>query len=260
MFKLNILTVLFLVSALGLAQTTKAKWVDSVPVECDTYFGKDILGYDYFSKKNVFYKQKKTEKWEYQNLPLGTIHSADLINPLKILLFYKEFNSVILLDNQLSEITRINLSDFNIVAQSCSMASQNRLWIYDSLTNNLLLLDYLNKKVTPLNQPFKNTFKYYTSDYNNWLRISENNEVFSYNNYGRTEFWGIVPEFDKILITESGKIIFSLNDNLYLYKQESKEIEQLFSSEKSIENFGYKNGILSVFTGKTIENHTIKLP
>lgn len=250
----------FLFFLSGFSQSTKVVFTDSTRIEADQYYGKDVLAYHYYSKKNVLYKQKKVEKWEYKNLPLGEIHSIDFINPLKIVVFYKEFNSVVLLDNQLSEITRINLSDFNIVAQTCSVASQNRLWIYDSLTNNLLLLDYLNKKITRLNQPFKNTFKYYKSDYNNWLRISENNEVFSYNNYGRTVFLGSVPKFDKILITDSQKIVFSLNDNLYLYKGENFDSELIFSIEKNIQNFDFKNGVLTIFTGKTIENYNIKLP
>ncbi len=260
MYKRYFLIVLFFVFALCTAQTANVVFVDSVQIEADQYYGKDVLGYDYYAKNNVLYKQTKTEKWEYKNLPFGKIHSIDFINPLKIVLFYKDFNSVVLLDNQLSEITRINFSDYTIVAQTCSVASQNRLWIYDSLTNNLLLLDYLNKKATPLNQPFKNTFVYYKSDYNNWLRISENNEIISCNNYGRTTLLGSVPEFDKILITDSQKIIFSLTDNLYLYKTENSESELLFSSEKNIKNFDYKNGVLSIFTGKTIENYNIKLP
>lgn len=260
MYRRYFLIGLFFVFALGTAQTANVVFVDSVRVEADQYYGKDVLGYDYYSKNNVLYKQKKSEKWEYKNLPLGKIHTIDFINPLKIVLFYKDFNSVVLLDNQLSEITKINLNDYTIVAQTCSTASQNRLWIYDSLTNNLLLLDYLNKKTTPLNQPFKNTFKYYKSDYNNWLRISENNEIFSCNNYGRITFLGNAPEFDKILITDSQKIVFSLNDNLYLYKHENSKSELLFSTEKNNVNFDFNNGVLSIFTEKTIENYNLKLP
>lgn len=245
---------------LGFSQNAKVSFIDSVRVDADFYYGKDVLSYNYYSKNNVLYKHKKLEKWEYKNLPFGKIHSIDIINPLKVLVFYKEFNSVVLLDNQLSEITKINLNDFNIVAQTCSVASQNRLWIYDNLSNQLVLLDYLNKKTTLINQPFKSAFKYYKSHYNYWIRVSQENKIYTYDNYGRASELGELPEFDKILITDSGKILFSLDENLYLYKNLNEAPELIFSNEKTIESFEYSNGILTLFTGKTIKNYLIKLP
>src|SRR5690606_23871748 len=95
---------LFFFSVLGFSQKAELKFISTIAVEADLYFGKDALGYDYFSKNNVLYKQKNSEKWEYKNLSLGKITLVDLINPLKILVFYQDFNSVVLLDNQLSEI------------------------------------------------------------------------------------------------------------------------------------------------------------
>jgi len=242
------------------SQNIEVKFVDSLHIESDTYFGRDILGYDYFSQKNVLYKQKKTEKNEYKNLSLGGICSIDFINPLKIMLFYKNFNSTILLDNQLTEITQINFYDFNILAQSCSTASQNRFWIYDGLSNSLLLFDYINKKIIPVSQPFKNTFKYFQSDYNQWFMVSEDGQLFRYNNYGNVFYIGNIPKYDKIKIVNSTTIIFSNDNDLYLYQIENKNTTLLISDKKNIKNINYKNEILSVFTNKTIENYIIKLP
>ena len=38
------------------------------------------------------------------------IKKVDLINPLKVTLFYEEFNTVVLLDNQMNEIQKIDFS------------------------------------------------------------------------------------------------------------------------------------------------------
>lgn len=55
----------------------------------------------------MFYiKKNNTQLWQYKNLSLGKITKIDLQNPLKIVLFYEGFNSVILLDNQLNEIQK----------------------------------------------------------------------------------------------------------------------------------------------------------
>lgn len=260
MSKSTFVIYLFFFSVLAMAQNTKAVFTDSVQIVAGQYFGKDILGYDYYAKNNILYKQKKSEKWEYKNLSLGEIHPVDLINPLKILIFYKEFNSVVLLDNQLSEIMKITLNGFNLVAQTCSVASQNRFWIYDNLSNQLVLFDYLNKKANPINQPFKNTFKYYNSHYNYWMRISEENEIYTYDNYGKVTQSGKIPTFEEILITDSGKILFTSSGNLYLYQVDKNTAIHIFSFEKKIEKFDFKNGFLTLFTGDVLYNYKINLP
>ncbi len=252
--------VCFLFSLNGFSQDVKVVFVDSVQIKADKYFGKDIFGYDYYSKNNVLYKHKKSEKWEYQDIFLGEIHSVDLLNPLKILVFYKDNNFAVLLDNQLSEIGAFSFSELNVVAQTCSVASQNRFWIYDGLSDKLVLVDYFNNKKTPLNQPFEHDFLYYKSDYNFWYRISQKWEIYRYNNYGKTEFLGNVPKFTQILMTDSGQIIFSSNDNLYLYEIEKKQSKLIFSFGKTIEQFDFKNGNLTIFTGETLHSYNLKLP
>src|SRR5690606_4337401 len=257
--RIQIIVLLFF-SVFGFSQKAELKFISTIAVEADLYFGKDALGYDYFSKNNVLYKQKNSEKWEYKNLSLGKITSVDLINPLKILIFYRDFNSVVLLDNQLSEISKINFSDFDIVAQTCSMASKNRFWVYDNLTSSLFLVDYLNKKKTTVNQPFKSDFKYWKSDYNYWFRISEENELYSYDNYGNVISHGNIPEFNKILIGVNREIFLSLNDNLYFYQGLKGESQEFSLPEKVFDSFDYKNRNLSIFTNKQIQNYQLILP
>lgn len=255
-------TVIFLLifHILGFSQNTKIAILDSIIIQADVYVGKDMLGFDYYVKNNGLYKQKLTEKWEYKNLSLGEITSIDIINPLKTVVFYKDFNHAVLLDNQLSEITKINLSDHNIMGITCSMASGNRLWVYDDLSNNLLLLDYLNKKITTINQPFKNTFRYYNSDYNNWYRITQDHQIYAYDNYGRMTDLGQAPAFDYLLLIQNQNMLFSLHDNLYLYGVTENTVELLLSKIKNLKNFNYANGILTVFSGESLKNYTLKLP
>lgn len=259
MLKRLSISLWFLYGFLALAQNNLVL-LDSKPIEADVYFGTDVLGFDYFAKNNVLYKQKETTKWEYKNLSLGQIHTVDFINPLKVLVFYKDFNTAVLLDNKLSEISKIALNDFGIIAQSCSMAAQNQFWIYDSLTSKLLLLNYVNRKTHTINQSFAGDFMYVLSNYNYWYRITSKNEIYAYDTYGKVLLKGILPEFDKIIMTDSGQIIFSLGDNLYLYKNNLTEPLLLFSHTQKIKSFDFKNGVLSLSTQNNIENYNLKLP
>lgn len=259
MLKRLTISLLFFCGFWALAQNNLVL-LDSKPIEADVYFGTDVLGFDYFAKNNVLYKQKETTKWEYKNLSLGQIHTVDFINPLKVLVFYKDFNTAVLLDNKLSKISKIALNDFGIIAQSCSMAAQNQFWIYDSLTSKLLLLNYVNRKTHTINQSFAGDFMYVLSNYNYWYRITSKNEIYAYDTYGKVLLKGILPEFDKIIMTDSGQIIFSLGDNLYLYKNNLTEPLLLFSHTQKIKSFDFKNGVLSLSTQNNIENYNLKLP
>ena len=251
--------MVFFCGVLALSQNN-AILLDSKAIDADVYYGTDVLGFDYFAKNNVLYKQKEDTKWEYKNLALGQIHSVDFINPLKTLVFYKDFNTAILLDNKLSEISKITLNDFGIIAQSCSMAAQNQFWIYDTLTSKLLLLNYVSRKTHTINQSFAGDFINWLSNYNYWYRITTKNEIYAYDTYGKVSLKGILPEFDKIIMTDSDRIIFSLGDNLYLYQNKIVEPLLLFSHTEKIKSFDFKNGVLTLSTQNKIENYNLKLP
>lgn len=259
MLKRLSISLWFLCGFLALAQNNVVL-LDSKPLDADVYFGTDVLGFDYFAKNNVLYKQKDNSRWEYKNLSLGQLHSIDFINPLKAVAFYKDFNTVVLLDNTFSEIAKISLNDYGIIAQTCSMASQNQFWIYDSLTSKLMLLNYVTRKTHTINQSFAGDFIYVLSNYNYWYRITATNEIYAYDNYGKVTLKGVLPEFDKIIMTDSEHIIFSLGDNLYLYQNNLVEHQLLFSHKQRIESFDFKNGVLTLSTQNNIENYNLKLP
>jgi hypothetical protein len=56
--------------------------------------------------KTIFFLKSARETFVYQNFSLGKITKVDLQNPLKIVLFYENFNTVVTLDNQLNEIQK----------------------------------------------------------------------------------------------------------------------------------------------------------
>lgn len=75
----------------------------------------------------------------YQNNRLGALHSIDVSNPQKILLFYKENQQIVFVDNVLTETERINLADwgYNDVA-AVAHSNDNQIWIFDSGLMKLL--------------------------------------------------------------------------------------------------------------------------
>ncbi len=63
----------------------------------------------------------------------GSISSIDVSNPMEIFLFYKELNTLIVLDNNLAFRGKVNLQDWGITQASCIARSyENGLWVFDS--------------------------------------------------------------------------------------------------------------------------------
>ena len=64
----------------------------------------------------------------------GKITHIDVTNPLKILVYYREFTTIIELDRYLNIINTIDLRKQNILqAKAIGLAYDNNIWVYDEL-------------------------------------------------------------------------------------------------------------------------------
>jgi hypothetical protein len=68
----------------------------------------------------------------------GKIWSIDVTNPLKLLIYYREFTIIIELDRFLNIINTIDLRNLNILqAKAVGLAYDNNVWVYDELDARL---------------------------------------------------------------------------------------------------------------------------
>jgi hypothetical protein len=68
----------------------------------------------------------------------GRVTYIDAANPLKILLYYQEFGTIVMLDRFLNNINSIDLRKFNLFqVKSIGLAYDNNVWIYDELEGKL---------------------------------------------------------------------------------------------------------------------------
>ena len=246
-------------------QKIKANLVSHFSNDTDDFLGYDSFGYAYQIKNNVFSKVKEKELFEYKNVSLGTITKVDLRNPLKIVLYYEDFNTVILLDNQLNKITEINFSMNNtpIVVSAIGMSAQNQLWIYNALNQQIGLYDYLKNEYKIVSTPLTETIKYYLTDFNTFYWIDKKNNWFSCNIFGKTTSLGKIPDFDSIEIINDHQYLFSKANLLYfkdIASPDTNGFSEIEVFEKSLDKFCYKEQILSIFTAKEIRNYKIVTP
>jgi hypothetical protein len=254
--------ILFFTLSFGQDKTYVATKIDSTTLTLDHFVGYDQFGYYYSIKNNVLSKSKKSEFFEYKNIALGKPTKVDIQNPLKIILFYENFNSIILLDNQLAETQKINLSENEvpIMATATGIAAQNRLWIYNGLTQEIGLFDYLKNTFLSITPSFQGNIQYYESDFNTFQWIDNNLNWYTCDVFGKITSLGKVSDFEQIQIITNQLIIFLKDRKLYVQDLKTNTIYPIDNVEKSFKNFYYKDQILSIFTNKGISNYKISIP
>ncbi|MGZ8545044.1 MAG: hypothetical protein ACXWV0_07090, partial [Flavisolibacter sp.] len=68
----------------------------------------------------------------------GKLSTIDVSNPLKILLFYKDFSSIVVLDRFLTGITTIDLRKYSILQPGAiGLSYDNNIWVFDEYDNKL---------------------------------------------------------------------------------------------------------------------------
>lgn len=231
-------------------------------VDADVYFGTDNLGYIYFSKGNVFCKQKDSEFYQYKNPALGSITKVDINNPLNIVLFYEPFNVVISLDNQLNEIRKINFSEQteSMAVTAIGLASQNQLWVLNSLNMRLGLYDIKKNAVHYIGTPFAYNVKFYHSDFNYFYWIDTQNNRYVCDIFGKIIFLGKSPDAEKVFFISKYELLYMENNELWWFDSQKDSRTKLGVDKKTFQNFSYKEQILTIFTEKEISTYKINLP
>ena len=249
---------------IGFCQNKKLQTtaLDTKELENKTYIGFDGLGNNYYIKDNVFSKQNESQVWEYKNVALGKITSVDYVNPLKVVVFYEDFNTIITLDNQLNEIQKLNIFDIDntIFASKVGLASQDQFWIYNSLTQQIMLFNYLKNTSKIIGNPIQESIKYTQSDFNNFYWIDEINNWYAIDIFGKVTLLANIPPFEKIQIIDNEKLLFSRDNILYSLNNQTKVVHEIEIVENSFQNYYYKDQILAIFTNQQIKNYKIKLP
>jgi hypothetical protein len=111
----------------------------------------DKLGNLYLCDGSILYKYNPdgTLLYTYSAFSRGKISGFDVLNPLKIVVFSKDFMQIAFLDQKLAPLQTIgSLSELNLYAPACVCASyDNGFWVYDAVLDQLLRYD-ANRKIS----------------------------------------------------------------------------------------------------------------
>ena len=239
------------------AQELKTAFFNEYSIDADKFIGVDDFQNSYYINQNTIYKKTVQFTYSYANSQLGEITSVDITNPLKVLVFYRDFNTVLLLDNKLNELTKpINFTteSFPKNITFASISSNNNLCLFSYDDNMLHLWNHQTRKIQFTSQPltlFIDGFKpiKQLSNYKNCWLVSKKN-VLKFNEYGTFIESYEVNNTDLTAFRE-GFII--LQDNRLYYTNSTKNLQPIIiEPELFIKSFYVNTNHIYIFDGTKI--------
>ncbi len=254
------LFICFLISCclLNAQQSIELTLLDSKDLKVDQILSVDAFKTLFYIKDNTVYKTSQQGTYNYNTLQLGSITSANSFNPLKINAFYRDFNTVVILDNRLAEIFKI---DFNTIdnyknVTHISTGNDNTIWLYNQDTNQLELYNYLTNTTRAQTLPIAETVLDLKSDYNFcWLLTEQHLYVYNY-------FGSLIKKipnagFTRLAVSNENCILLK-KDTLFLLKENTEEVIPLELPQLLINQFLLTNETVYIYDLEKLHRLLIK--
>jgi len=185
--------------------------------------------------------------------------SVDAYNPLKINIFYRDFNTAVVLDNRLAEITRI---DFNALtpfrnATHISTGNDNTIWLFNQDMQQLEVYDYKNNFTRFVTLPIQGEVINLVSNYNFCWALTKD-YIYTYSYFGslvsKTENEGYTQ------ISENNENLILLKDNtLFLRVKKEVEIQPLKLPELLIKQFFVTGETLYIYDDEYLHQYQLEI-
>lgn len=234
--------------------------VSKSPLSADHFIGFDSYKHIYYSKGGAIHKQGELGKFTFQDFQLGPITSVDIINPMNVVVFYAEVNTVVFLDNRLNEKERLNFNNLPsfLNISMVSNAGNNRLWVFNIDTQQLQLFHYRSLIETIVSQPIKGSIIAMSSNFNECTLLTEHGLI-RINNYGSLLFERSFGAFEKIV--QNNESLIALKDNsLFLVDNELVLPIPFQFGEKPIKDLQLTQDFLYIYDGNTLYSYTLTQP
>ena len=203
-----------------------------------SFFTTDNLGNLYTVRKHELKKFKPdgTLWLRFSDISLGDINFVDATNPLKLLVFYKDFSRIQFVDNMLAErspVIQLQQLGYDQTVVSCT-SYDNGFWLFDQLNFELVRFNqdlFQTQDIKNLNQILGYEFApNFLTEHNNWLYMN---------------------------IPDKGILVFDIFGTYY------KTIPLLGLTEFQVYNdlvYFLMNGKPNVYNMKTLQTFSLDLP
>ncbi len=219
----------------------------------------DNLNATYYVLDNSLIKKTKDVEINYNNFQLGKIESVNTFNPLKINAFFKDFNTVIILDNRLTEIYKIdfNANKYYKNISHISTGYDNTLWVFNYDTQQLELIDYKANTTKTSSLPLVGEVLDITSNYNYcWLLTDK--YLYKFNYFGINIFKLKNSGFNSI-DNLNENLIIQKDDKLFYLKNNSSDPIEIRLPKLLINDFFVNNETLYIYDNEFLYKYQLKI-
>ncbi|WP_111309364.1 hypothetical protein [Confluentibacter sediminis] len=237
-------------------------FIDKTALEADTLVSANNFDTIFYISENILFKKTDETKGidiGYNNFELGNITSVNTFNPLKINVFYKDVNTVVVLDNRLTEMFKIDFNTFqphkNVT--HISTGSDNTLWVFNQDTQTLELYDYKSNSSRAKTLPVKGNVFDLKSNYNAcWLLTKDHLYIYNYSgsllkkikNNGFTE-----------IVENNGNLILKKDNDLFYLKDNAEIPAAIQLPNLLINQFYTTDETLYIYDGEYLHKFKLKI-
>ena len=162
----------------------------------------------------------------------GKVAQIDVSNPLRVLLYYKDFSTVVILDRLLNIRGTIDFRKQDIFqVQAVCLSYDNKIWVYDEFDHKLKKIDEDGKLLfatTDFRQLFDEAFSFTTiCDQDGFLYLYDRNKgVYVFDYYGTLKNIFSLTGYDNFKAV--GKFLTGTrNDSLMRYQPSSLLLQEV---------------------------------
>ena len=251
------LSLLFCFHIFVLSAQKEVTPIQKRTIGTDHFVGVDNFLSLYTIHQNIFYKSWNHQTWQFGDYTLGPISKVSITNPLKILLFYHNLNTIVILDKYLNEIDRINFNtSINFKNPAfVSLANDKSIWLFDNNTQQLEIYDLETNETLFATLPVNGVPIDSHCNFNFcWILTKE--KILQFNIYGNllTEIEN--NYFEKIQIYRKGILVKTTNSIQY-WSSSTKDFKILKLPKITVEHFYVTGEILYIYSNDTLYSYNL---
>ncbi len=239
----------------------EATMVKKTDFNADVFVSTNNFETTFYILDNVLFKNSKEIKSldiGYSNFQLGNITSVNTFNPLKINIFYRDFNTVLILDNRLAEIFKIDFnsqSNYKNVSH-ITTGSDNTIWLFNQNTQQIELFDYKTNTTRAKTLPIQSAVIDLKSNFNFcWVLTEE--QLYMYDYFGNLIKKINNQGFTSIVI-DNENIVLKKDNALFYLKKNSEIIIPINLPNLLINQFFVTNETLYIYDNEMLQQYQLK--
>jgi len=221
------------------------------------FIGIDNLENLYFLDNNTLSKKSENKTYYYKNNMYSDLSYLNVKNSMKLKLFYEDYNTLIILDNKLSEISKINfnISDYNKTISKVSSISENNFWVFNENSSKIEMYNNIKNSFSLTSTEIEGEIIDIKSD-SKFCWVVTKNKIYKFNSFGILIHNKEITNIELIKVND-GIVFFKRNNEIYYFDKNLTSDKKLDIENLLIKDFFVINQSLYIYDSEQLTKYKI---